>query len=103
MYRGFNTLALLSPYCPCSHLMLPACLYSMEPKACNIEANKAAPPPSNKDTLRYFLGLCKYYVQFIPGYALQVQPLHALLKKGVKFVWDTQTNEVFNDLKKISF
>jgi hypothetical protein len=49
--------------------------------------------------LRGFLGLSGYYRKFIRYYAILCQPLTALLKKGVLFVWIDARETAFQVLK----
>lgn len=57
------------------------------------------PTPTNLKELRGFLGLTGYYRKFIKHYAILSQPLSALLKKGVLFVWTEATETAFQVLK----
>lgn len=50
--------------------------------------------------MRGFLGLTGYYRKFIKHYAIISQPLTALLKKGVIFVWTKDTENAFQVLKQ---
>lgn len=45
------------------------------------------PIPSNVKHIRVFLGITGYYRRFFKNYAQLSQPLVAMLKKNVKFVW----------------
>ena len=51
------------------------------------------PHPYNLKEVKQFLGLVGYYQKFIPRYADIVQPLNALTRKDVHFVW-TDMSEV---------
>jgi hypothetical protein len=55
--------------------------------------------PTTLKELRGFLGLSGYYRKFIKHYAILSQPLTALLKKGVLFVWTPAATEAFRALK----
>jgi hypothetical protein len=56
--------------------------------------------PSSIKELRSFLGLAGYYRKFIRHFGIICQPLHALLKKGVLFVWTSDQSLAFQTLKK---
>ena len=57
------------------------------------------PVPLNVKQLQSFLGLANYYRRFIPGFAAITHPLHSLLKKNTKFLWSTETQDAFDNLK----
>lgn len=57
------------------------------------------PTPCNLKQLRRFLGLCSYYRKFVPKFAEIASPLHALTRKGNKFVWTKDCEECFQLLK----
>ena len=58
-----------------------------------------AAPPTNKHELQSFLGLANYYRKFIANYSHQIEPLLALLKKDVNFVWTATHQEAFDWVK----
>lgn len=64
-----------------------------------IQSIRDLPTPSTLKELRGFLGLTGYYRKFIKHYAILSQPLSALLKKGVMFVWTDNTETAFQVLK----
>ena len=57
------------------------------------------PIPKSVRDVRASLGLASYYRRFVPGFASIAGPLHSLLVKGKKFVWNAETQESFNRLK----
>ena len=65
-----------------------------------VEAIKSFPVPANLKNLRSFLGLASYYRRFIPRFAAEANPLHALIRKDVPFIWDTACQEAFERLKQ---
>ncbi|KAK3745260.1 hypothetical protein QZH41_010890 [Actinostola sp. cb2023] len=57
------------------------------------------PVPSRASEMRSFLGLCSYYRRFIKGFADIARPLHRLTEKGREFVWTSECDIAFNQLK----
>jgi hypothetical protein len=64
------------------------------------ETVKEWPTPLDVKQLRSFLGLAGYYRKFVQGYGSISQPLTALLRKNVPFIWTTETELAFQSLKK---
>ena len=56
-------------------------------------------PPKNITQLQSFLGAVGYYRKFIFNFANIAKPLFKLSKKGVKFIWDKEQDDSFNELK----
>lgn len=73
----------------------------IKPKTSLLDAIKNAPSPSDKDSLRAFLGLSEYYARFVQGYALVVQPHRNLLKKHAKFDSTIETQNAFTSIKEL--
>ena len=60
-----------------------------------IAAIKGAPSPKNVTELRSYLGLLNYYGNFISNLSTLLQPLHELLRKGVKWAWTEECEKAF--------
>ena len=73
----------------------------VHPMASNVEAVAKAPVPTNLTELRAFLGMVNYYHGFLDKLATVTEPLHNLLRKGVKWDWTISCNEAFGKLKKM--
>jgi hypothetical protein len=41
-----------------------------------------------------------FYARFIPDYSRHAAPLHALKRKGVKFLWNSEQQAAFESLKR---
>ena len=64
-----------------------------------VEAVNEFPVPKDVKQLRSFLGLASYYRQFILGFSKVANPLFALTKKDVSYVWSEECQKAFDKLK----
>ena len=62
-------------------------------------AINAMPLPVNKKQLQAFLGTCNYFRIFIRNFAQLAEPLYALLRKQVRFIWTDEQTKAVNSLK----
>jgi hypothetical protein len=58
-------------------------------------------PPTSVTQVCNFLGLAGYYRRFIPNFSKILKPITQLQKKGAKYVWRGDCDEVFQTLKKM--
>jgi hypothetical protein len=68
-----------------------------------IEAISQFPPPKSLKAVRRFLGMVRFYANFVKGFSQLAEPLHALKRKNAKFVWDQPQQEAFERLKRSIF
>lgn len=67
-----------------------------------VEAMSKLSVPTSISSLRSVLGASNFYRQAIPAFsAAVVAPLNYLLKKGVAFVWRTEQQEAFDEMKRL--
>ena len=66
-----------------------------------IKSIKNFPIPKSVKELKSFLGLSGYYRKFIKGYSQIAQPLFNLLKTDAKYIWETNQDKAFENLKSI--
>lgn len=59
------------------------------------------PIPRNPSELRTFIGGIQYYRRFFSHLSDVAQGMIKLLKKNVKFIWDTEAQESFNMCKRL--
>ena len=64
-----------------------------------LQAIREAPPPTNVQELRAYLGLLNYYCRFIPNRATLSQPLNNLLVKDVPWKWTDECAKAFERSK----
>ena len=64
-----------------------------------VEAIKKVPLPQNKNALQSFNGQINFIRRFIPNLVELLKPMHKLLKKDVKFEWDSEGKESFRSIK----
>ena len=58
------------------------------------------PRPKNKRPVKGFLGMVSYYRTYQADLAKKISPLNNLLKKNKRFVWDTDCEKSFLEVKK---
>lgn len=66
-----------------------------------LDAISKAPSPTDVKSLQSFLGLASYYLKFVPHYAMIVDPLRALLQKGVVFTLAAEQAQAFEKVKNL--
>ena len=71
----------------------------IRPNDDKVEDVRNFPIPTTVKKVKSFLGLSGFYRQYIEGYGKIAEPLTRLLKKDVKFNWDTPQQEAFDKLK----
>ena len=59
------------------------------------------PPPSDKEGVQRLLGTVNYLDKFIENKAAIQGPISQLLQKDAAFVWDTQQQLAFDELKQV--
>ena len=64
-----------------------------------IRAILDAPPPSVTSKLKSFLGMLNYYHKHLPNAASALEPLHQLLRGGVKWKWGAEQKDAFQKAK----
>lgn len=57
------------------------------------------PTPKNPNEIRRFIAFCNYYRKFIRNFAHYSASLTKLIKKNVKFNWDSDCKKAFDYLK----
>ena len=67
-----------------------------------IEAIVNMPAPTDKHTLRSFLGHMSYIGRHVPDLRTARAPLDAILKKDSKFVWEEVQSKAFNMCKELA-
>jgi hypothetical protein len=72
----------------------------IQPDSDKINRVQMFPIPKNIKELQSFLGLASYYRRFIKDFAEIAAPLHALLHKNIKFQWNDEADQAFNQLKE---
>lgn len=66
----------------------------------NIEPVQDFPVPTTQKHVRQFLGKVNFYHSYIPNSASVLAPLHDLLKKNSKFIWNDRCEKSFAFVKK---
>lgn len=66
-----------------------------------VKAIESFPTPHNVKSLRSFLGLASWYRRFVTGFATVTRPLTKLLKKDIKWSWDSEQQLAFDELKRL--
>jgi len=74
--------------------------HGVQPNTCKVESVKSFPTPKTVKQLKRFLGLVGYCRKFIPQFSEIVAPLHKLLKKDEKYMWEESQEIAFLTLKQ---
>lgn len=74
---------------------------SVRPLKDYLTAVKNFPVPETRKNVRQFLGKINFHHKFVPHSAIILDPLHNLLRKDVKFVWSTECQESFDNIKTL--
>ena len=69
------------------------------PTEAQVQAILDTRAPQTVAELRSFLGLATYSSRFIPRFSTMTEPLHRLLKTGVKFEFGKDQNKTFDNIK----
>ena len=73
----------------------------LKPDPMKISAIVNMEPPKSRRELETFLGMVNYLAKFLPNLAEVTHPLRSLLKETVEFVWDSNTDKVFQHVKTL--
>ncbi|PIK53418.1 hypothetical protein BSL78_09701 [Apostichopus japonicus] len=71
----------------------------VSPSPTKVQSLIEAPPPSNREEVRSFLGLANYCARFIPNLASLSEPLRDLTRQSVPWSWEERHAKSFNDIK----
>ena len=66
-----------------------------------VEKVQCYPTPTDATQVRQFLGLASYYRRFMPDFAKVSAPLCVLTKKNATFLWTTECETAFVELKHL--
>ena len=75
--------------------------HGLQPDPEKIRAIVDMPPPSDKERVQRLLGTVNYLDKFIVNKAAIQGPISQLLQKDAAFVWDTQQQLAFDELKQV--
>lgn len=64
------------------------------------EAVARFPTPTDKKSVRRFLGLCAYYRRFVENFSKIAEPLTILTREDVPFMWNSEQQDAFDELRK---
>jgi len=72
----------------------------ISPDPSKLEAIKNFPEPKRVKDIQSFIGLAGYYRKFIKNFSKIAKPLTKLTKKAEKFMWTTEQQNAFEELKE---
>lgn len=73
----------------------------LHPSPLKVKEIKDKPAPTNKESLRAFLGLYNFYEKFIPGRSTILEPLYRLLEAKRPWCWGEAENKAFEQAKEL--
>lgn len=71
----------------------------LHPAPAKVKEIQEKPAPTNKETLRAFLGLYNFYEKFLPDRATMLEPLYRLLDSKTRWKWTEREQTVFEKAK----
>lgn len=74
---------------------------SVTPIKDNLIAIRNFPTPTTQKQVRQFIGKINFYNKYIPNFSITLEPLHNLLRKNQKFVWDDKCKATFEKMKNL--
>ncbi|CAK1549412.1 unnamed protein product [Leptosia nina] len=74
---------------------------SIQPLKDNLISIQHFPVPRTQKNVRQFLGKINFYNEYIPKGAIILEPLHNLLRKNQKFIWDHNCQRAFDTIKSL--
>ena len=80
------------------HVVISVCIM-VDPK--KVETVTQWPWPTSVMEIQSFVGIIRYYRQFIKNYFKVVTPLTQLIRKNIKFEYDNAYEQGFQELKNI--
>ncbi len=66
----------------------------------HVKAILAISAPTNIKDVRYFLGVCNFMKNHIPGQAALMEPITRITKKDIKFAWTEEQETAFKLIKE---
>lgn len=73
----------------------------IKPTQSRIQSVQYTPSPKNKQELQPFLGMVSYNAKFMPALSHTLHSLYQLLKKNIKWVWETEHQKAFTAVKQL--
>ena len=74
--------------------------YGIGPTEERVRAVLEAVQPTTPTEVRSFLGMVGFSARFIPNFSTLAEPLRAISRQGVPFVWGNEQEESFKELKR---
>lgn len=72
----------------------------IKPNPAKVDSIRNFPEPKNVRSIQQFLGLAGFYRRFIQDYSKIIKPLTSLLRKDTPFVWTSECQKSFENLKE---
>ena len=73
----------------------------LSPLTSKVRAIVEAPPPTDIQQLRSYLGMLHYYDRFIPDLSTVLHPMNALLQSSSRWSWTKECAEAFASSKQL--
>ena len=73
----------------------------LKPPSDRLDSIAEYPVPKNAKALKRYLGLMNWFKNYIPQYSAVANPLYKLLRRGEKFLWQSQHQAAFEKLKEL--